>query len=172
MSRSILLFLLLRFSDVDGRNVDKLLLHTCAKKCDMNSCCRLWQIDIFSRQAAVLAKPGLFRRVWAQVLALMRPFSNTLSSISEGLLINLSSLLSPALAEVRDPPGAPGLPFLPGLRNGSGRNGLFSHAGHQPMWTERVHTEVGGPILLTKPDQPVASRETTFLLLLVRSLRD
>lgn len=76
VSGSVLLFLLLRFSDVDGRNANNLLLHTSALMCDVNSCCRLWQIDIFSREAAALAKPGLFRRVWAQVSALMSSFSN------------------------------------------------------------------------------------------------
>lgn len=55
----------------------------------------------------------------------------------------------PALAEIRDPPGAPGVPVLPGLGDGSGWDGLFSHAGHQPLWTECVHTEMGGPVLLT-----------------------
>lgn len=59
--------------------------------------------------------------------------------------------LPPALAEIRDPPGAPGVPVLPGLGDGSGWDGLFSHAGHQPLWTECVHTEMGGPVLLT-PD--------------------
>lgn len=60
-----------------------------------------------------------------------------------------SYVLPPALAEIGDPPGAPGLPVLPGLGDGSGWDGLFSHAGHQPLWTERVHTEMGGPVLLT-----------------------
>lgn len=76
VSRIVPLFLLLRFSDTASRNVNKLLLRTCALKCDMNSCCRLWQINIFSREAAVLAKPDLFRHVWAQVSELMRSFSH------------------------------------------------------------------------------------------------
>lgn len=59
------------------------------------------------------------------------------------------SLSPPALAEVRDSPGAPGLQVLSGLRDGSGWDGLFTDAGHQPVWTERVHTEMGGPLLLT-----------------------
>lgn len=41
--------------------------------------------------------------------------------------------LHPAVAEVGDPPGAPRLSVLPGLGDGSGRDGLLSHAGHQPM---------------------------------------
>ncbi|CAF96036.1 unnamed protein product, partial [Tetraodon nigroviridis] len=59
--------------------------------------------------------------------------------------------LEPALAEVGDPPGAPGVPVLPGLGDGSGWDGLVPHAGHQPLRTERVHTEMGRPLLLT-PD--------------------
>lgn len=38
-----------------------------------------------------------------------------------------------AVAEVGDPPGAPGVPVLPGLGDGSGRLGLVPHAGHQPL---------------------------------------
>lgn len=55
----------------------------------------------------------------------------------------------PALAEVWDSLGAPRLSVLPGLGDGSGRDGLLSNAGHQPLWTECVHTEMGSPILLT-----------------------
>lgn len=62
--------------------------------------------------------------------------------------------LPPAVAEVGDSLGAPRLSVLPGLGDGSGRDGLLSNAGHQPLWTERVHTEMGSPLLLTLQPPP------------------
>lgn len=38
-----------------------------------------------------------------------------------------------AVAEVGHSPGAPGLSLLPGLGDGSGRDGLLPNAGHQPL---------------------------------------
>lgn len=43
------------------------------------------------------------------------------------------SVSPPAVAEVGDSPGAPGVSVLPGLGDGSGRDGLLSDAGHQPL---------------------------------------
>lgn len=65
------------------------------------------------------------------------------------LCSNLSVSFLAAVAEIRDSPGAPGLQVLPGLGDGPGRHGLVSDAGHQSLWTERLHTEMGGPLLLT-----------------------
>ena len=65
--------------------------------------------------------------------------------------LTFALFLPPAVAEVGDTLGAPRLSVLSGLGDGSGWDGLLSDAGHQPVWTERVHTEVGGPLLLT-PD--------------------
>lgn len=45
----------------------------------------------------------------------------------------LCLFLPPAVAEVGDSPGAPGVPLLSGLGDGSGRDGLVADAGHQPV---------------------------------------
>lgn len=42
-------------------------------------------------------------------------------------------VLPPAVAEVWDSLGAPRLSVLSGLGDGSGRDGLLSNAGHQPL---------------------------------------
>lgn len=54
-----------------------------------------------------------------------------LFDLSVCLLICLDGLA--AVAEVGYPPGAPGVPVLLGLGDGSGRLGLVPHAGHQPL---------------------------------------
>lgn len=56
-----------------------------------------------------------------------------------------------AVAEVRDSLGAPRLPVLPGLGDGSGRDGRFPNVSDQPLRTERIHAKMGSPLLLT-PD--------------------
>lgn len=48
-------------------------------------------------------------------------------------LISCGVFVVAAMAEVRNPPGAPRVPLLPGLGDGSGRNGLVSDVGHQSV---------------------------------------
>lgn len=65
-----------------------------------------------------------------------------------------------AVAEIRDSLGAHRVSILPGLGDGSGRHGLVPHAGHQPLRTERLYTEMGSSLLLTS--WPWASRNLLY----------
>lgn len=88
----------------------------------------------------------------------------TLHKPSDKLCSYRSLCFLSAVAEIRDPLGAPGLQVLPGLRDGSGWHGLVPDAGHQSLWTERVHTEMGGPLLLTSSKQKQKTASVLHLL--------